>query len=128
MGLKNNRSSDDESLVQAIAQTTDCDNFMESSEREGGQTPPHLNMSGAVVYNDIMLSQPPPAPATFKRPYVIVDARPLLNAKANQAVGKGVESSKVYNASIIYMDIANIHSARKSIDALEEAVADENLW
>ena len=51
--------------------------------------------------------------------YVIVDARPLLNAQANQAVGKGYESSKMYeNARILFMGIPNIHVVRKSYEML----------
>ena len=67
------------------------------------------------------------------KPYVIVDARPLLNAKANQAAGKGVESDKVYsNCSVLFLDIANIHAMRKSQELLEEACqanyGDEAGW
>lgn len=54
-----------------------------------------------------------------KKPYMIVDARPLLNAQANQAVGKGYESSKMYeNTHILFMGIPNIHVVRKSYEVL----------
>lgn len=70
-----------------------------------------------------------PLPRALVRPYIIVDARPLLNAKANQAAGKGVESDKVYeNVSVVFMDIANIHAVRKSLELLEEACSDEASW
>jgi hypothetical protein len=64
-----------------------------------------------------------------RRPFIIVDARPLLNARANQAAGKGVESDKVYeNVSVLFMDIANIHAVRKSLELLEDACVDEVTW
>lgn len=63
------------------------------------------------------------------KPFVIVDARPLLNAKANQAAGKGVESEKVYdNCSVLFLDIANIHAMRKSWEGMEDACNDESNW
>jgi hypothetical protein len=59
-------------------------------------------------------------------PFIIVDARPAINAKANQALGKGVENEKNYeNTTILFMDIPNIHSIRKSLDTLQESLADE---
>jgi hypothetical protein len=53
---------------------------------------------------------------------VIVDARPKINAQANQAAGKGFESVKCYdNCSLIFMNIGNIHVMRKSLELLEES-------
>jgi hypothetical protein len=67
------------------------------------------------------LSAIPMLPAPARR-YVITDARPLLNARANQAAGKGVESDKNYeNCSVVFLDIANIHSMRKSLELMVEA-------
>ena len=62
--------------------------------------------------------------AGSKKPFVIVDARPLLNAQANQAVGKGYESAKMYeNTRIMFMGIPNIHVVRKSYEVLLEETA-----
>lgn len=56
-----------------------------------------------------------------KRPLVIIDARPKINAQANQAAGKGYEMGRGYeNCRVLFMGIANIHVMRKSIDSLEE--------
>ena len=54
--------------------------------------------------------------------YVIIDARPKINAQANQAGGKGFENTKFYsNCEIIFMGIGNIHTMRKSVDDLSNA-------
>ena len=131
VGLSNSRNSDDEDLIQAIQEC--CSNEFESHEIYRSAKPPSASMSSNLLLDDILISPTPyeshPQQKTRQRPYVIVDARPLLNAKANQAVGKGVESTKAYgNVSVIFMDIANIHVARKSLDTLEETASDENLW
>lgn len=61
------------------------------------------------------------------RPYVIADARPVINATANQAAGKGYESEKAYeNCYIVFMGIANIHAMRKSYDLMLDACSDDN--
>lgn len=64
-----------------------------------------------------------------QRPCVIVDARPVLNARANQAAGKGFESEKAYgNVTVFFCEIANIHVMRKSLEMLEESCADQIHW
>lgn len=132
VGLSNSRNSDDEELVQSIQDC--CNNDFESHEGYGSSKP---SISSNILFDDIVMTPvPSESHATSfqqqkpsRRPYIIVDARPLLNAKANQAVGKGVESNKAYgNVSVLFMDIANIHAARKSLDTLEETASDENLW
>lgn len=70
---------------------------------------------------------------TGGKPLVIADARPKLNAQANQAAGKGFELGKAYDhCRVIFMGIANIHAVRRSLDLLEEAcspsVADDSNW
>ena len=46
---------------------------------------------------------------------VIMDARPKVNAVANQAKGAGYESAEVYeNTEILFMNIPNIHVIRDS--------------
>ncbi|GMH56117.1 hypothetical protein TrLO_g7690 [Triparma laevis f. longispina] len=57
-----------------------------------------------------------------ERPFVIIDARPKVNAQVNQAAGKGFESSKAYiNSELIFMNIGNIHTMRKSVEAIGDA-------
>lgn len=109
VGLTSKRSSDDESLVSDISNMSRADGLDKLSEN-----PSALNKS---------------VDSFMSAPFLVIDARPSINAMANQAVGKGVESDKFYdNVCVLFMDIANIHAVRKSIDALQEAVTDEVLW
>mmetsp|Transcript_24063 Transcript_24063/g.36089 ORF Transcript_24063/g.36089 Transcript_24063/m.36089 type:complete len:823 (+) Transcript_24063:58-2526(+) len=49
---------------------------------------------------------------------IIFDARPLKNALANKAVGKGYEESSYYkNCEVKFMNIENIHRVRESFHA-----------
>ncbi|XP_003747234.1 myotubularin-related protein 2 [Galendromus occidentalis] len=63
----------------------------------------------------------------------IMDARPLVNAVANKAMGGGYESEDVYkkNAEITFLDIHNIHVMRESLRKLSEACfpnIEDNHW
>ncbi|THV85165.1 phosphatases II, partial [Aureobasidium pullulans] len=54
----------------------------------------------------------------------IVDARPQVNAVANQASGMGSENMEFYkDATKEYLGIANIHSMRESLNKVFEAFA-----
>lgn len=56
---------------------------------------------------------------TSDEPVWIVDARPELNARANNFTGGGTESSSIRHAQVSFMNIANIHAMRESFEALE---------
>jgi hypothetical protein len=64
------------------------------------------------------------------RPLIIYDARPLLNAQANQASGKGgYEAEKNYESlHICFLDIENIHVMRTALEKMSDAAADEVNW
>ena len=56
--------------------------------------------------------------------YYIIDARSKMAMQGNKLMGKGVEQVKYYrdgsySAELHYMNIANIHAARESIDGLQ---------
>jgi len=54
---------------------------------------------------------------------IIFDARPLKNALANKAVGKGYEESSYYrNTEVKFMNIENIHRVRESFQQARNAV------
>ena len=98
VGITQNRSAQDEELIEKINRASGLTKFTQS-------------VSGKMSTE---LSLMP------SKPYIIFDARPLLNATANQAAGKGFENEKNYdNVSVIFMDIANIHAVRKSLETLE---------
>ncbi|XP_046852350.1 myotubularin-related protein 2-like [Xenia sp. Carnegie-2017] len=51
----------------------------------------------------------------------ILDARPKINAVANQAKGGGYENEEFYpNIELIFLDIANIHVMRESLRKLKD--------
>lgn len=103
VGISQNRSIHDESLIACINNA----GGMRARERQASS----LDSSSSG------------------KPLVIMDARPYMNATANQAAGKGYESEKNYeNATIVFNDIANIHAVRKSLEMLEDACADEAHW
>lgn len=98
VGIKQNRSVQDEKLVEAIFQTHHY---------------PESRSSSAPVYG---------ATATN----LIVDARPTANAVANTARGAGTENMEHYkDAKKTYSGIDHIHAMRESlgkvVDALREA-------
>ncbi|KXJ22383.1 myotubularin-related protein 2 [Exaiptasia diaphana] len=52
---------------------------------------------------------------------LIMDARPRINAFANQAKGGGYETEENYqNTEVIFLDIANIHVMRESLRKLKD--------
>ena len=98
VGIKQNRSVQDEKLVEAIFQT---------------HYSPESRSSSAPIYG-----------ATTTN--LIVDARPTANAVANTARGAGTENMEYYkDAKKTYSGIDHIHAMRESlgkvVDALREA-------
>ncbi|KIJ69078.1 hypothetical protein HYDPIDRAFT_36171 [Hydnomerulius pinastri MD-312] len=98
VGIKQNRSVQDEKLVEAIFQTH------HSPDSRSSSTPVY----GATTTN------------------LIVDARPTANAMANTARGAGTENMEHYkDARKTYSGIDHIHAMRESlgkvVDALREA-------
>ena len=60
-----------------------------------------------------------------KKPVIIVDTRPKVNAMANKMKGKGFENMQGYpNAQLVFLGIENIHCMRNSLNALKTAVRD----
>lgn len=103
VGLSQNRSIDDEALLEAI-----------NLSSKGGMS--------AANYSDDFNGE------FSHRPLIIVDARPKINAQANQAAGKGYEIGKGYeNCRVLFMGIANIHVMRKSIDMLEDLCCNSTI-
>lgn len=59
---------------------------------------------------------------------MIVDARPSVNAMANQALGYGSENMEGYpTAKKLFLGIDNIHVMRKAIEQVVEALKDSDL-
>jgi len=54
---------------------------------------------------------------------LIIDARPILNARANQLAGMGSENMEYYkDATITFLGIDNIHTMRDSLNKVVEAL------
>lgn len=103
VGIAQNRSTQDEILINAF------------------------NKNGGLYAADRYLNSE--ENSIRGKPFAIFDARPLLNATANQAAGKGFENEKNYeNTSVKFMDIVNIHAVRKSLELLEDACLDSMNW
>ena len=144
VGIKGNRSIQDEKLLLAIFSTSLSDpNDAEPPSR------PRSRQSFRQDEDDLTASDPPPTDAEAledeiisrtgsedkpEEPRVygaqqhnlIVDARPTVNALAMQAVGLGSENMDNYRfATKIYLGIDNIHvmrdSLNKVIDTLKES-------
>lgn len=93
VGLKQNRSIQDEKLIESIFLT----NAPQSS-------------SGHPIYGNTPTN-------------LIIDARPTANAVANTAVGAGTENMENYrNCKKIYSGIENIHVMRDSLNKLVEGM------
>ncbi|KAL1916294.1 uncharacterized protein VTP21DRAFT_5911 [Calcarisporiella thermophila] len=93
VGIKQNRSIQDEKLIEAI--------FQSNAPRAP---------AGQIVYGSTPTN-------------LIVDARPTANAVANVAIGAGTENIENYkNCKKLYMNIDNIHVMRDSLARMEEAM------
>ncbi|EMR10522.1 hypothetical protein PNEG_01232 [Pneumocystis murina B123] len=100
VGIKHNRSLQDEYLISAIFETTSSQNTLKSSKSYG------LSMRNNLV----------------------VDARPTANAMVNVAVGAGTENMENYKgAKKVYLGIDNIHVMRDSLARVMEALKNSNM-
>jgi len=99
VGLTNNRSIQDEKLIEAIFQT--------HHSPDSRVTP---NVYGSTCTN------------------LIIDARPTANAVANTAKGAGTENMDYYkDARKAYLGIDHIHTMRESLARVAEAVRETRL-
>ena len=100
VGITQNRSIQDEKLIEAIFQT---------------HVSPNSHAQSGPIYGSTLTN-------------LIIDARPTANAVANTAKGAGTENMDHYkNAKKAYLGIDHIHTMRESlakvVDALREADA-----
>ncbi len=144
VGIKGNRSIQDEKLLLAIFSTSLSDSgdaeppsrprsrqSLRSDEDDFAPSDPPLTDTEAL--EDEMMSRTgsddkPEEPRVYgaQQHNLIVDARPTVNALAMQAVGLGSENMDNYRfATKIYLGIDNIHvmrdSLNKVIDSLKES-------
>ena len=99
VGLTNNRSIQDEKLIEAIFQT-----------HHSPESRVTANVYGSTCTN------------------LIIDARPTANAVANTAKGAGTENMDYYkDARKAYLGIDHIHTMRESLAKLVEAIREVQL-
>ena len=145
-GLKGSRSIQDEKLLLSIFSTTTpspkpsprpsrprSPNSLQSSgeipaDRGGAEGPLDAEKLEDEIISHLENAESSDGPQIYgaQRRNLIVDARPIVNAIAMQAMGRGSENMDNYPfASKIYLGIENIHKMRKSlakvIDALKES-------
>jgi hypothetical protein len=119
VGIFGKGNTSDEALVNMIHSASDLDDNPNTKTRSRTQT--QIAMSAAKRRGSTKTVR--------KRPYIIIDCRPQINAMANQANGKGFEQEHRYeNISVQWMDIDNIHVVRQSLHLLEELCAKRSGW
>ncbi len=145
VGVRGNRSIQDEKLVAAIfatsqsAQTTSESTPAKLSppSSEGDLPSTNSDLANTALENleDEIISQAS-AESRTKKPQIygaqqhnlIVDARPTVNAYAMQAVGLGSETMDNYPfATKAYLGIDNIHVMRDSLNKVIDALRESDL-
>ncbi|KAG8815278.1 hypothetical protein FRC17_000767 [Serendipita sp. 399] len=116
VGIKQNRSIQDEKLVEAIFQShlsVESAYTVAMPESDSQSTSPEKPVYGATCMN------------------VIIDARPTANAMANVAQGGGSENMDHYKGGGItrkaYLGIDNIHVMRDSLAKLVEVLRESDI-
>ena len=149
VGVRQNRSIQDEKLLAAIFSTTRYDRPLSvaqlpeseasgSSQEDTESRDNDAQLTNAEELEDEVISkfQGDDKPNDKDTPHIygaqqtnlIVDARPTVNAFAQQAVGLGSENMDNYKfATKAYLGIDNIHVMRDSLNKVVEALKDSDL-
>ncbi|KAG8766032.1 hypothetical protein FRC12_007126, partial [Ceratobasidium sp. 428] len=110
VGLTNNRSVQDEKLIEAIFQSHYSAHSVYAGPPDG-----RARSSSSPVYGA--------TPANL-----VIDARPTTNAMANAAKGAGTENMENYKeATKVYLGIDNIHVMRDSLAKVAEALYEADM-
>ncbi|XP_049792985.1 myotubularin-related protein 3 isoform X1 [Schistocerca nitens] len=128
------RSAEDEDLIKAIADACAYDRGRQTMLDLGGTSTPTENGSACVPSDcdgssNHVESTSPNEPG---KKVLIMDARSYTTAVANRARGGGCECPEYYpSCDIQFMNLANIHSIRKSFHAVRNlcaTAADQPNW
>ncbi|KAJ1309556.1 hypothetical protein OPQ81_006329 [Rhizoctonia solani] len=110
VGLTNNRSVQDEKLIEAIFQSHHSAHSVYAGPPDGRSRSTSSPVYGATAAN------------------LIIDARPTTNAMANAAKGAGTENMDNYkDARKVYLGIDNIHVMRDSLARVTEALYEADV-
>ena len=149
VGMKQNRSIQDEKLLLAIfstshskdgasepASTPPTSYSPRSSEGDIPSFSPEDSIADVEALEDEVISQTidddksgkPPQVYGAQQHNLIVDARPTVNAYAMQVVGRGSENMDNYRfATKAYLGIENIHVMRESLNKVIDALKESDL-
>ncbi|XP_074030233.1 phosphatidylinositol-3,5-bisphosphate 3-phosphatase MTMR4 isoform X2 [Leptinotarsa decemlineata] len=120
------RSDEDEDLIKAISDACNFDQSVKTLDKES-----NLSHSPGSYQSDESLQITTNIPVQDKK-FLIMDARSYTTAVANRARGGGCECPEYYpNCEIEFMNLANIHSIRKSFHSLRllcSSSADQANW
>lgn len=115
-----------EEPTKSIVNVTDATDVEETTDKSQSKTPTSTtgtttNGNGALSSSDNVtpLSSEKEDASTMTSKMLIIDARSYTAAMANRAKGGGCECSEYYQrCEIQFMNLANIHSIRKSYQAI----------
>ncbi|KAF3491658.1 protein phosphatase [Arthroderma uncinatum] len=148
VGVRGNRSIQDEKLLAAIFSTSRQDRPLanvsppcletessNSSAEDQFGTQSDFEFSNAEELEDEVIAAARNESKEYKTQVygaqqnnLIVDARPTVNALAMQAVGLGSENMDNYKfAAKAYLGIDNIHVMRESLNKVNEALKDSDI-
>ena len=146
VGIKGNRSIQDEKLLLAIFATSHADSSTSDSpsrprsrqsvrSEDGVVAPVEVPPADMEAFEDEMISrtgsgEKPEEERIYgaQQHNLIVDARPTVNALAMQAVGMGSENMDNYRfATKIYLGIDNIHVMRDSLNKVIDTLKDSDV-
>ncbi|CAG9861292.1 unnamed protein product [Phyllotreta striolata] len=112
------RSGEDEDLIKAISEACNFDRSFKHFDKVDKDS--NLSHSPASYHSDESL-QITNNVVNSEKKFLIMDARSYTTAVANRARGGGCEYPEYYpNCDIQFMNLANIHSIRKSFHALRQ--------
>jgi myotubularin-related protein 6/7/8 len=145
VGVRQNRSIQDEKLLSAIFSTTNAREGDLAATPPESQTPrssegdvpymtPEISFTDTEAAEDELIASgggdenEKPHVYGAQRHNLIVDARPTINAYAMQAVGMGSENMDNYPfATKAYLGIDNIHVMRDSLNKVIDALKDSDI-
>ncbi|RPA86817.1 phosphatases II [Ascobolus immersus RN42] len=127
VGVRGNRSVQDEKLVAAIFSSSDPRNMLESYEKENGSDERLASELDCITSSQTETKKIYGA----QQSNLIIDARPTMNAYAMQAAGAGSENMDNYrmggSCTKQYLGIDNIHVMRDSLLKVVEAIKDSDV-
>ncbi|RXG58288.1 Myotubularin-related protein 4 [Armadillidium vulgare] len=124
------RSSEDEDLIKALAEACAYDSPATSFQSQNGAAKENQKKSELAISDLSNICDLPEAKAQKDiKKLLIMDARSYTTAVANRARGGGCECLEYYpTCDIQFMSLDNIHTIRKSHQAVRNITSDMQNW